>query len=333
MSGKEIKFNNTESKKRYRSLNSSNSDLDSSLNTSTETPIKTNKQTKKEKQQEKKKAKMMTEAINESVNTEKDSMSAKIDQINSKLNNMLTKDDTSFIKLIITETLEEMREKIIGTVVKRVEIIESELHEKADENDKLKKEIEQCKSQNILLEQQLKKETDKRIENDNEMEQYSRRNNIRISGLSKDNPTESAQESTEGVLNLLNTKLGLSLNFQDIDIAHRLGRFKPDKKRAVIVKFVHRHVKQNVLRNAHKLKNTSLSINEDLTKINQSVLASLRVKTKGKDTIEKSWSVEGKIYAKYKNNVVKPVKYEEYAKWLAYPWPEEENNIMETTSM
>ena len=235
---KEIKFNNPESKKRFRSLNSSNSDLDSSLNTSTETSIKTKKQLKKEKQQEKKKVKMMTDVVDESLIAEKDTMLAKIDQINSKLNNMLTKDDTNFIKLIITETLEEMREKIIGSVVKRVEIIESELHEKADENDQIKIEIEKCKSENESLRQQLQKETDKRTEKVNELEQYSRRNNIRISGLLQDNPTESAQESTEGVLSLLNTRLGLSLNYQDIDIAHRLGRYKHGKRRPVIVKFV-----------------------------------------------------------------------------------------------
>ena len=135
------------------------------------------------------------------------------------------------------------------------------------------------------------------------------------------------------IIKLNNTRLGLSLNYQDIDIAHRLGRFKHGKRRPVIVKFVHRHVKHNVLRNAHKLKNTSLSINEDLTYINQSVLASLRLKPKGKDTIEKSWSVEGKLFAKYKNNVVKQVKYEDYAEWLALPWPKEETNGMESTDM
>ena len=230
MSGKNIQFNNTDSKKRNRSLNSSNSDIDTSLNTTTETPIKTSKQTKKEKKQEKKKVKMMTEVMDENIKAEKDSMAEKIDQINSKLNNMLTKDDTKFIKLIITETLEEMREKIIGTVVKRVEIIESELHTKADENDKLKEVINQCKTENTLLKEQLQNETAKRTEQVNEMEQYSRRNNIRISGLTHDSPTELAQESTEGVLNLINTRLGISLNYQDIDIAHRLGQFKHSKK-------------------------------------------------------------------------------------------------------
>ena len=73
------------------------------------------------------------------------------------------------------------------------------------------------------------------------------------------------------------------------------------------------------MRNAKKLKETKISINEDLTKVNQSVLASVRVH--GKSDIVKSWSLEGKLYAKYKNDVVKKIEYADYAHWLSQ-WPE-----------
>ena len=62
---------------------------------------------------------------------ETETMSMKIDQINDKLNNILMKDDKTFIKKIIVESLEEIKKKILSTVIKRMEIVESELHEKA----------------------------------------------------------------------------------------------------------------------------------------------------------------------------------------------------------
>ena len=74
------------------------------------------------------------------------------------------------------------------------------------------------------------------------------------------------------------------------------------------------------MREAKRLKNTNIYINEDLTFVNQTVLASLRIK--GKDKIDKCWSFEGKIYAKYKNDVTKQIKYKDYAAWLALLRPE-----------
>lgn len=71
--------------------------------------------------------------------------------------------------------------------------------------------------------------------------------------------------------------------------------------------------------NAKKLKNTNIFINEDLTYLNQTVLASLRLKAK--DRVAKCWSFKGKLYVKYKNDVTEQVKYENFATWLAKDWP------------
>lgn len=314
-------------RKRQRSLNSSNSELDVSTDN-----IDNKDKKPLTKKQQKKKTKMMEEEMKETIKEETETLSQKIDAINIKLNNILTKDDTTFIKLIITETLQEMKAKIIGTVEKRVEIIESELHDKAVENEKQNKVIEQCKKENMELKVQLQVETESRKKQVNELEQYGRRNNLRISGLSHDDPNENAEISTEGVLKLISSRMGIFLNYQDIDIAHRLGRYKHGSIRPVIVKFVHRNVKMNVMRNANKLKNSSISINEDLTQLNQKVLASLRIK--GKATVVKSWSYEGKLFAKFENNVVKQLEYKDYAEWLSLPWPKKHGvPVIESTDM
>ena len=176
-----------------------------------------------------------------------------------------------------------MKGQIINSVILRVEKLESEMHDTAVENEKLKKKVSTYEKENIQLKSDINKEIEDRKEKLNDLEQYGRRNNIRITGIPFDKENETAYETTDNVLRLLNEKLDMEVGYQDIDIAHRLGKYKKDAKRPVIVKFVHRHVKGSVMREAKRLKNTNIYINEDLTFLNQSVLASLRLK--GRDKI------------------------------------------------
>ena len=63
-------------------------------------------------------------------------------------------------------------------------------------------------------------------EKSNELEQYIRRNNTRLSGCVD---KETAEESVNIVLKTLNAKMPtIKLVKEDIDIAHRVGKF--DKK-------------------------------------------------------------------------------------------------------
>ena len=117
--------------------------------------------------------------------------------------------------------------------------------------------------------------------------------------------------------------MDLNISGYDIDIAHRLGKFEENKIRPVIVKFIQRQLKITVLRNTKKLKGTNLSINEDLTQLNQKVLSSVRLKAK--DKVEKGWSYEGKIYAKLKSGKTQVIGKDDFAKWLSLDWPKKDN--------
>ncbi|KAH3751614.1 hypothetical protein DPMN_186182 [Dreissena polymorpha] len=79
-------------------------------------------------------------------------------------------------------------------------------------------------------------------------------------------------------ISLLSKKLGLKLESKDVDVAHRLGKYAPNKNRPVIVKFVRQQTKIDIMQRAKLLKGTGVFINEDLTKINAEVLSSLRLK-------------------------------------------------------
>ncbi|KAH3771591.1 hypothetical protein DPMN_172916 [Dreissena polymorpha] len=94
----------------------------------------------------------------------------------------------------------------------------------------------------------------------NELEQFGRRNNIRIAGLAeasnnnnnKNNKmtSETAEETSKAIIKFLNEKIeGLNLCINDIDIAHRLGKRDTNSKpRAAIVKFVSRYKRDQVMK-------------------------------------------------------------------------------------
>ena len=105
---------------------------------------------------------------------------------------------------------------------------------------------------------------------------------------------------------------------QDIDIAHRLPN-KIGTNRKVIVKFVSRYVKTKVMKNERKLSSTGVYINDDLTKINQEVLMS--VKNKLREEVKEAWYQNGQIFRKDQMDHVQTVKYEDYMNWLEMPWP------------
>ena len=65
-----------------------------------------------------------------------------------------------------------------------------------------------------------------------ELEQYSRRNSIRITGISEDEH----EDVNKRVLDLFNHKMGVSTTIEDIDRMHRVGK-RGNKPRAVLVKF------------------------------------------------------------------------------------------------
>ena len=144
----------SDASKRKRTEISSCSSLDTSHDISVDEVKISKSQRRKKSNQEKKDKELKLEIVN---TTSKESVKPKLPKIkqdtmyvdieknladiNKKLNSVLTKDDHSFIKSIIKETVLEMKDTILATVIKRIEIVEGSLHEKSIENEELKKEV------------------------------------------------------------------------------------------------------------------------------------------------------------------------------------------------
>ena len=144
-----------------------------------------------------------------------------LSEINTKLNNVLTKDDQSFLKTIIKDTILEMKNDLLASVTHTIETMEGEIHEMALENQQLKQEIKLLKitvndkdeeTDNIkqTMTKQIEHEKSKINETLHDHEQYSRRNNVRIFNLPEDRPDEHSLETTYKVISILNNNLKLN---------------------------------------------------------------------------------------------------------------------------
>ena len=130
-----------------------------------------------------------------------------------------------------------------------------------------------------------------------ELEQYSRRNCLILTGIKEDSDP-GREDTDEIILNIRNHKLGIDITSACLDRTHRLGRknslesSKP-KPRTIIAKFTNYHDRSDVFRNKAKLKQPGIVIYENLTSRRLSLLNAAK-EILG---VRNAWSLDGKIVA------------------------------------
>lgn len=130
------------------------------------------------------------------------------------------------------------------------------------------------------------------------LEQYQRRQSLRIFGIPENN-----NEDTDQIAIEVAAKVGVNLVVSDIDRSHRVGR-QGDRPRPVIVKFVSYRKRREVFTNKKLLKNSGVTLREDLTQSRHALL---------KDCITRYgltnvWTTDGIIFVKIGNVKHKIVK-------------------------
>ncbi|KAF5282232.1 hypothetical protein FQR65_LT14400 [Abscondita terminalis] len=128
-----------------------------------------------------------------------------------------------------------------------------------------------------------------------DLQQYTRRNSIRIFGLKEDRN----ENVDQAVISLFNDKLGVQLSVDNIDRCHRLGVVQPGvkKPRAVIVQFTSYRYRAKVFKEKKKLKGSGITIREELTRARLELLN----KSCEKFGFKNVWSNDGVIIVN-KNN-------------------------------
>ena len=147
-------------------------------------------------------------------------------------------------------------------------------------------------------------------ENDN-IEQYTRRANLRLCGVPEANGGE---DTNEKVLAVFNEKLGMEPPLRSIDLerSHRLGRKADDgqgsnRTRPIIVRFGSERVRDNVYRARTRLKGHAIYINEDLTARRAKLAYDARQLKKTKKIVD-CWTTYGKVMIKDSANKIREIK-------------------------
>ena len=197
---------------------------------------------------------------------------------------LLTKKLDNIKKEIATQILKEVKHinQTIEKIVERVEKLDDRTVELEGRVFDMGHSISKLEESNTKLEMdnselrnrvsELKYAEQVRANELNELQQYTRRNSIRIYGIDDPDKSEASHVTSERVIKLLNNELGMTVQPRDIDITHRMGRFNPSGNRPIICKFVSRTVKIQTINMRRKLKGKAVVIREDLTIKNAKLL-------------------------------------------------------------
>lgn len=129
----------------------------------------------------------------------------------------------------------------------KLDVLTTEIRQIKDENKRLKKKVEEQESRIGRLERAV------------------RSKNIVIKGIEEEENEN--ENSIEEKVNRIIHKIGINVETErDIDEIRRIGRKETGKKRPTLVKLMRESTKSEILRNARRLKGTTIWIDEDFPK-------------------------------------------------------------------
>ena len=150
----------------------------------------------------------------------------------------------------------------------------------AAENERLSKEVGHLRS--ALQSQAFKLDR---------LAQYSRRENVRLHGI-----PETADENTNDVVIALASDMGVHIDEHDICISHRLQKSRSMQERPIIVRFVRRDTKIDMMRKKKTLRTIdryhNTFVNDDLTPLRSKMLRAL----KHDEEVKHVWTIDGSFH-------------------------------------
>ena len=199
--------------------------------------------------------------------------------------------------LLVNPTFQKQLQDMVKSMVKEIaDATYHRLKEYSEENrgaiHDLEVKVEESQKELRSLHQQIEtqqNQLDILKKSANDQEQYSRRNCLRIFGIE-----EKRNEDPDRLLiDVFKDRLQLDVSAADIERSHRVGKMKPGKHRALIIKLCSYRVRRNIIQSRRKLKGTGISIQEDLTAKNQALYHKVYTSSK----VVSAWTNDGKIFA------------------------------------
>ena len=210
------------------------------------------------------------------------------------------------IKHIITENMPDTKSIAYDAVKNATTPLSKTIENLVSDNVELNKKCSELEERVSELESQ---NAARKAEND-DLEQYGRRNILRVSGI-----PENESEDTDLIVMQVADKLGVSISPYEIDRSHRVGKtVKPHvgqtstrKSRDIIVKFATYNARNRLFQERKTLRETAdedlknIFLNEDLTKRRSEILFEAR-KLRRSGKIKAAYSSDGKITVRDKKD-------------------------------
>lgn len=183
-----------------------------------------------------------------------------------------------FVDKVVAKLTTKVRDAVLEALSQSLKDAHSRIDELSQEVSMLRTELKRVEV--------VEKKTE-------ELEQYQRRNNLRVFGV-----PETQGESTDGiVIGLLKDKLAIDLPLGRLERTHRVGRPRPPgddgklRHRPIIVRFLNYRDRREVFSNKKRMKGSGITIREDLTTKRAEVLRQA-IQQHGPSRV---WTVDGRI--------------------------------------
>lgn len=191
----------------------------------------------------------------------------------------------------LREIMERIQSQLLAKINDSKEEVKKEIQSFGMRLDKMEKQNEEDRRELERIREE-NSDLNRRIE---ELEQYSRKNNIIISGIPK-KEMEREEELMERVKEIAE-KLKVKLETHDICALHRLPTRKKTEQPPVIVKLNSIIKKNNLMANAKEQRLRGIYINEHITQQTQILLNGAR-SLRDDGYIKFAWCKEGKVLIK-----------------------------------
>lgn len=168
---------------------------------------------------------------------------------------------------LVVEQLNKRTELVEGTVTDLIKSLEFSQAEIVDLKNNIKVLQKTLNEKQVIIEG-LESKVSETVQRLNYNEDYSRRNNLRITGL-QEQAGETWENTSTKVSKMINDNLELPP--VSLERAHRVGPVNPSRPRPVVVRFEKYSDRETVIRNAKKLKGTGIYISEDLCPASQEI--------------------------------------------------------------
>ena len=193
--------------------------------------------------------------------------------------------DGAMVGDIVSQVLTAVTPVIANIVKAAVASSTEQILKKMDETSK------EMKSETMRTVDQVKKEVQAQKFELDRLEQYGRRDNVKIFGI----PFQE-DENTNQVIMDLAADIGVDISPSDISVSHRLPSSRNDRPKPILVKFVRRDTKTSFMKKKKELRQNEnrkdVYVEEDLTPLRFKMLKELK---RDSDNIKRVWALDGKI--------------------------------------